>query len=236
MEGPASPEISTSLVDVFGGLDLALNDDFFSLENSNGDDVFGSTIANVPVLPDLIKQEYPSMDQVKVEHKERKTMKREILKEKKGTQQPKKSRGINKEPKKAPDAKYHKRLQANKKSAQASRERRKSLKSELEILVGNLQQENKSLQKTITELGTENQVLKKEFVTLQHIIMENPLLSKLFSKASNFILPPMEDTTNSTITSIAAIQMIILLYSFRQQLMPNLLRSHLEPPIPALVV
>jgi len=71
--------------------------------------------------------------------------------------------------------KHKKRLEANKKSAQASRERKKILKNELEIKVQELSQENKNLCKEIIELETENKVLKSEFIQLQKIISQSPV-------------------------------------------------------------
>jgi len=80
--------------------------------------------------------------------------------------------------------KYQKRLQANKRSAQASRERKKALKVELEQKVDELTEENANLGTQITELETENKVLKNEFIHLQRLIGDSSILSKLMAKAS----------------------------------------------------
>jgi len=86
--------------------------------------------------------------------------------------------------------KYQKRLQANKRSAQASRERKKALKIELEAKVEELVEENSQLGTSITELETENKVLKNEFVHLQRLISESSILSKLMARANMSLLPP----------------------------------------------
>ncbi len=81
------------------------------------------------------------------------------------------------------DDKYAKRLEANKKSAQASRERRKTLKAELEVRVDLLQNENIQMHALITEMETENKVLKNEFLQLQSLIADATAMSRSYNAA-----------------------------------------------------
>jgi len=115
------------------------------------------------------------------------------------------------------DDKYKKRLQANKKSAQASRERKKQLKTELEIQVNYLVEENSSLGTQITELETENKVLKNEFLQLQRLISDSAILSKLMARANMSLMPPVPETPvkpSSTAQIAAWWYLMIVLYSF----------------------
>lgn len=107
--------------------------------------------------------------------------------------------------KKERDDKYKKRLAANKKSAQASRERKKVLKDELELKVEELEAENSELATAITEMETENKVLKREFISLQKLINESVVLSKLMAQV-NF-QPPV-DTTVTTQTPSSPLQSV----------------------------
>lgn len=69
MEVPTSPDISTSsLVDEFGGLDLHLSDDFFNLDNSKAEDHYNLSSLGMPEQGLNIKQEFPSIEQIKKEH------------------------------------------------------------------------------------------------------------------------------------------------------------------------
>ena len=77
------------------------------------------------------------------------------------------------------------RLQANKKSAQASRERKKALKVELEAKLQILTRENASLHTQTTQLETENKVLKNEFIQLQNLINDSTVMSKLLNQQLN---------------------------------------------------
>jgi hypothetical protein len=90
------------------------------------------------------------------------------------------------------DDKYSKRLAANKKSAQASRERKKALKSELEEKMKHLQTENSRFATEITELETENKVLKNEFIHLHKLINDSPVFSKLLVRSNMQLPPPLE--------------------------------------------
>jgi hypothetical protein len=90
------------------------------------------------------------------------------------------------------DEKYLKRLEANKLSAQASRERKKQLKVLLEDQMGQLEVENKQLGNEITQLETENKVLKGEFVQLQTLIAQSPILSKLMAQQISLNIPSVE--------------------------------------------
>lgn len=85
---------------------------------------------------------------------------------------------------KKPDEKVR-RLESNKRSAQASRERKKQLKTELEAQVSRLVSENKDLQSSITELEAENKILKSEFNHLQGLVSNSPLFSKFQSMATS---------------------------------------------------
>jgi len=87
-------------------------------------------------------------------------------------------------PKKFVDEKYKKRLVANKKSAQASRERKKELRIELESKVSSLTKENANIAYEITELTTENRVLKNEYIHLQKLINDSSVLSKAMAWAT----------------------------------------------------
>jgi len=111
------------------------------------------------------------------------------------------------------DDKYQKRLAANKKSAQASRERKKALRSELEAKFDSLQSENASLSKQITELETENKVLKGEFANLQNLITQSAHLSKLMEKA-NMNAPIISLPPTIRDNSAAALYLMIVLKAF----------------------
>jgi len=86
------------------------------------------------------------------------------------------------------DDKYLRRLKANKKSAQASRERKKEEKIQLEQVVEELSKENKLMETEITQMETENKVLKGEFVQLQKLISDSAILSKLMARAASMQL------------------------------------------------
>jgi len=90
------------------------------------------------------------------------------------------------------DDKYLKRLEANKISAQASRERKKQLKNYLEEQMNTLSQENSKLGTEITQLETENKVLRSEFIQLQNLIAQSPILSKVKAQQYSISLPTME--------------------------------------------
>jgi len=105
----------------------------------------------------------------------------------------KKSKRSSKVVKEEVDDKYLKRLEANKLSAQASRERKKQLKTLLEDQMTTLSEENKKLGTEITQLETENKVLKSEFVQLQTLIYESPILSKMMAQQFSMSLPSIEE-------------------------------------------
>lgn len=142
--------------------------------------------------------------------------------------------------------KYQKRLQANKRSAQASRERKKALKVELEQKVDELTEENANLGTQITELETENKVLKNEFIHLQRLICDSSILSKLMAKASS-PMPSSNSTqvketdanltlpTNSNNYGAAFTYLMVILYSFGQHFnnstkLPPMLNGLALPP------
>jgi len=117
--------------------------------------------------------------------------------------------------------KDNKRLQANKKSAQASRERKKALKNVLEQKVDELNQENSHLSTTITELETENKVLKNEFIHLHQLIGDSSVLSKLMDKTLSSQMASTSGNnaslnSNTNSTTSAFLYMMIVLYSFNQ--------------------
>jgi hypothetical protein len=84
--------------------------------------------------------------------------------------------------------KYFKRLEANKKSAQASRERKKHLRDELEKKLSEISAQNTKMATEITQLETENKVLKGEFIQLQKLISDSAVLSKLMERATSMQL------------------------------------------------
>jgi len=120
---------------------------------------------------------------------------------------------------------YHKRLVANKRSAQASRERKKQMKTELEGKVVSLTKENAELQIAITAMHTENKVLKEEFIQLQNMITESTSsITKLGASSttplqydsSNEEIKKSKITSNSSSPFATAIYLMIFLNSFGQ--------------------
>jgi len=125
------------------------------------------------------------------------------------------------------DDKYRKRLEANKRSAQLSRERKKSLKLELEQKLDSLSQENESLGTQIIQMETENKVLKGEFIQLQKLISESPVLTKMMDRATSMALPMPQDAppassetktlfSPGTFDPAAFMYLMIVLQSFNQ--------------------
>jgi len=123
------------------------------------------------------------------------------------------------------DQKYNKRLEANKKSAQASRERKKVLKTELEEQVSGLTKENENLETEITELNTENRVLKQEFVHLNNMVNSSPYLAKLMAQyeyaQANYkklldTYEPVKGVPVGNTPEAAAAMLLIVLHSFSQ--------------------
>jgi len=116
--------------------------------------------------------------------------------------------------------KHSKRLIANKKSAQASRERKKQLKVLLEHKVKELTAENSELGTKITQLQTENKVLKGEFVHLQRMISESPILSKMMARSNMESLPELDPKMRKelppALTNAACFYLMVMLYSFGQ--------------------
>jgi len=94
------------------------------------------------------------------------------------------------------DDKHQKRLEANKLSAQLSRDRKKQLKIILESKMSTLTDENATLGTEITKLEAENKVLKSEFVQLQNLIYQSPVLSKLMAQKISLNLPSIEEMEN----------------------------------------
>jgi len=121
--------------------------------------------------------------------------KREARKPTRKAAAPRKTRSVKQEV----DQKYQRRLEANKLSAQASRERKKQLKNILEDQMTQLEEENTSLSNEITQLETENKVLKGEFVQLQSLIAQSPVLSKLMAQQISMNLPTIEEMENMKI-------------------------------------
>jgi septal ring factor EnvC (AmiA/AmiB activator) len=148
------------------------------------------------------------------------------------------------------DDKYLKRLEANKKSAQASRERKKQLKDELEKKVLDITAENRRMATEITQLETENKVLKGEFIQLQKIIADSPVLSKLMDRATSVQLalsdkermmkaeeiPSSSSTSSPNSNTAAFMYLMIVLQSFGQHFAalgqtPNFDFMNLRPPV-----
>jgi len=133
------------------------------------------------------------------------------------------------------DQKYQKRLEANKKSAQASRERKKLLRAELEVKLDFLTRENSELQIQMTQLATENKVLKNEFIQLQNMVNESAA-SKL-----NYDLPIRFDEdskSNVNTQTAAALYLMVVLHSFGQHFLKNAsadANSTLSNPVSAAV-
>jgi len=104
-----------------------------------------------------------------------------------------------------------------KKSAQASRERKKALKVELEIKYDQLKKENAQLGTQITELETENKVLKGEFVHLQNLITHSAHLSKMMDKANLANAPLLTLPNTISDTTAALFYLMVVLKTFGQQ-------------------
>jgi len=139
------------------------------------------------------------------------------------------------------EEKYQKRLLANKRSAQASRERKKALKSELEQKVNSLKAENSEFTTTITELETENKVLKNEFLHLQRLISDSAILSKLMARANSTFLPHEVDifppeksglfkNVPQNLNSAAMMYLMIVLYSYGQHFSQSDLTTGFQLP------
>jgi len=111
------------------------------------------------------------------------------------------------------DDKYHRRLQANKKSAQASRERKKALKAELEIKLESLTKENAQMRDRIIQMDTENKVLKNEFVELQNLIGNSKIMSNSLSATPLPIQLDSAETVKPN-QAAAALYLMIVLHSF----------------------
>lgn len=111
------------------------------------------------------------------------------------------------------DDKYQRRLQANKKSAQASRERKKALKAELEVKLESLTKENAVLRDRIIQMDTENKVLKNEYVELQNLISNSKIMSNSLASTP---LPIQIDSTEPVKPNqaAAALYLMIVLHSF----------------------
>lgn len=155
-----------------------------------------------------------------------------------------------KEVKEEGDEKYSKRLQANKKSAQASRERKKALKVELEAKLESLTQENSLLQTQMIQLETENRVLKNEFALLQNVINESSIISKLMSTQVAATIPAKEKSkiaelpaspvkplmngspaTPMNVQAAAALYLMVVLHSFGQHQLNSPNSSNLLLPL-----
>jgi len=139
-----------------------------------------------------------------------------------------KSKSIKSETPRRDDDKYQRRLVANKRSAQASRERKKAMRNELEEKVTFLTQESASLKAEMNKVELENEMLKKEFEQIRKALSK----SDLFQNIQN----PTSDAETPTSTS-ASVYLMMVLYSFSQHLAQQAvpaLQSCL-PPSPVLV-
>jgi len=108
------------------------------------------------------------------------------------------------------DERYHKRLVANKKSAQASRERKKLLRGELEDKIVALTKENANLLISITAVETENKVLQNEFVQLQNMINDSTSMTKF--AAMQQYNNPLQYDTSAALKGIVSSPMATALY------------------------
>jgi len=130
------------------------------------------------------------------------------------------SRPAKRQRKSKDDERYAKRLEANKKSAQASRERKKHLKGELETRLESLQKESIEMHALITSLETENKVLNNEFLQLQRLIGDATTMSNSF----NYSMEKFALKNGLKLKSPAAATMFYLLYmlhSYGQQFNNN---------------
>eukprot|EP01116_Phalansterium_solitarium_P025627 TRINITY_DN9900_c0_g1_i1.p1 TRINITY_DN9900_c0_g1~~TRINITY_DN9900_c0_g1_i1.p1 ORF type:complete len:568 (-),score=127.71 TRINITY_DN9900_c0_g1_i1:149-1726(-) len=98
--------------------------------------------------------------------------------------------------------KHATRLQANKKSAQASRERKRQLKDLLEDDVNELTADNSQMEREIIELETENRVLKSEFIHIQELINNTPHLAKMFYALQQRVAHESQAATGCSSSSI----------------------------------
>jgi len=117
------------------------------------------------------------------------------------------------DPTKKDDEKYQRRLVANKKSAQASRERKKALRSNLEDRVNGLIEDNASLAVEMERLESDNKDLKRQFEQLQQVLSlqvneSSEVLSELMAEK------PAEDAAASSPS--ASMYLLLVLYSMSQ--------------------
>jgi len=117
------------------------------------------------------------------------------------------------DPAKKDDEKYQRRLVANKKSAQASRERKKALRSNLEDRVNGLIEDNASLALEMERLESDNKDLKRQFEQLQQVLSlqvneSSEVLSELM------VEKPAEEAAASSPS--ASMYLLLVLYSMSQ--------------------
>jgi len=104
-----------------------------------------------------------------------------------------------------------------------------------------LNNENTQLQTEITELETENKVLKNEFIHLQKMINDSPFFSKLLARA-NMTMPSVDlsyynqnqdlakDTLTSTNNTAVALFLAFMMNSFN-----NFFPSQVSPMQPSIL-
>jgi len=141
----------------------------------------------------------------------------------------KKTRMIKKEPKQEPstitppsDEKHIKRLIANKKSAQASRQRKKVLKADLEEKFEQYTTEHEKLKEEVISLETENRLLKTEFLHVQKMITDSPFLTKfLMAQLMNLVHEnpqalkiPSSTVANNPGQMASMVCLLMILHSF----------------------
>lgn len=114
-----------------------------------------------------------------------------------------------------------------------------------------ISKEKRKLETAITQLETENQVLKGEFIQLQRLISESAVLSKLMARAASVSLAksddermqkelelkqeiatsnPSEDLLSSNGNAAAFMYMMIILQSFGPHF------ANLQPQYPSLTL
>eukprot|EP01117_Protostelium_nocturnum_P016193 TRINITY_DN635_c0_g1_i1.p1 TRINITY_DN635_c0_g1~~TRINITY_DN635_c0_g1_i1.p1 ORF type:complete len:367 (+),score=169.62 TRINITY_DN635_c0_g1_i1:259-1359(+) len=144
------------------------------------------------------------------------------------------------------DEKYMKRLIANKKSAQASRERKKALRIKLEENLSLMSTENIQLSDEIKKLEEENQELKNQFANLRNLIRESSILNSKTdpSESTKVELPkeiPAEPSEllklsegTTPASNAASLYLMVLLYSFSQHFKSGGINANSIPNLSAI--
>lgn len=108
--------------------------------------------------------------------------------------------------------------EANKLSAQASRQRKKDLKDTLEKQVQDLTESNQQIEQEIIELRTENRVLRDEFIQLKETVSQSMMLNKTTTRGVHRAITAgegqgddMESVAASSITQQAMAFMYLMM-------------------------